>query len=732
MNLPDAIQSFFSLCSNKYKAMKGWIERNWPLYDEVNKAHQPAWLYWFRHQWFIYPLFLFLLPGLSIFALQWGVNANNLIKGASLTSFSDFFAHAYTESLFTTEHRLALNYLILFAFYLALVIIINRFWLATAIYSSLIIVWMVSNRLMVALRNATVTLQDVQAALSLGGGNLTSFLNKESKALISTTVWIVVSVILLSIIFRLLFGKARLLWFKNRLIQIPLRIIAIFSTILFVANFALNLGTSGTWAYRFALSMDDDPAMWSTLLDAQQNGAAVSFTRFINTTVMKKPSNYSQSTMNKIAQRYSTVAKEMNQTRNTSLTDQTVIMVLSESFADPTRVPGLSYSEDPMPFIRSLKSQTTSGLMLSSGYGGGTANLEYQALTGMSTAIFSPSVITPYLQVTSHQETAFSFNQMWNKADKSVQQALSDQSGKSSKLINRGSFAIHPYTSSTYSRSKIFSEKFLFRFFYTQDGPNYISQESRIENDPHISDASAYSETLHQLNREKGNQPVFVQLSTMQNHLPYGDWYPSRSLSVSGELHQDDATALNTFARGVQYTDQATQQWLEKLDQLKRPVTVIWYGDHLPGNYPDQIANAEKSLILHETDYFIWSNSAARALGSGNQPIGNAAYTSPNYFMAQAAEHMNAKVSPYLAFLTQAHAQIPAIEPTLQTSSDWSKNTDIQPNTYLDSEGNSIEPQKMTDKQKEILKDYQLIQFDMTVGNNYLAQEGWTTVSTKK
>ena len=728
MKYVDALQSFFHACNDKYQALRRGIKRNWPSYDEVNATHQPAWLYWFRHQWFIYPLLLIILPFLSIFCLQWGVNANNLIKDASLTSFSDLFAHEYMESLFTTEHRLILNYLILLGVYLALVIILNRFWLATALYSSLIIAWMVSNRLMVSLRNATVTLQDVQAAFSLGGGNLTSFLNKKSQMLISTAISMVIFVALLSIFLRLLFGKGRLLWFKNHLVQIPLRLIVIFLTAIFVASFALNLGTSGTWAYKFALAMDDDPAMWSTLLDAQQNGAAVSFARFINTTVMKKPSTYSQSTMNKIAERYKNVADEMNKSRSTSLTNQTVIMLLSESFADPTRVPGLTYSEDPMPFIRSLKTQTTSGLMLSSGYGGGTANLEYQALTGMSTAIFSPAVITPYLQVTSHEETAFSFNQLWNRADKSVQNELSQDSEKSSKLINRGSFAIHPYTSSTYSRAKVFSDKFLFRFFYTQDGPNYISQESRIENDPHISDASAYTETLHQLSREKGNQPVFVQLSTMQNHLPYGDWYPSRTLSVSGDLHLDDATALNTFARGIQYTDQATQQWLEKLDQLKRPVTVIWYGDHLPSNYPDEMTKPENSLILHETDYFIWSNNAARAMGSGNQPVENAAYTSPNYFMAQAAQHMNAKVSPYLAFLTQAHSLIPAIEPTLQTSSDWSKNTDIQPNTYLDSEGNQINTDKMSAEQKEILNDYKLIQYDMTVGNNYLGQKGWTTL----
>lgn len=47
------------------------------------------------------------------------------------------------------------------------------------------------------------------------------------------------------------------------------------------------------------------------------------------------------------------------------MTDNTVIMMLSETFSDPTRVPGVSFSEDPIPNIRQIKTQTTSGLMLS-------------------------------------------------------------------------------------------------------------------------------------------------------------------------------------------------------------------------------------------------------------------------------------------------------------------------------------------------------------------------------
>lgn len=73
-------------------------------------------------------------------------------------------------------------------------------------------------------------------------------------------------------------------------------------------------------------------------------------------------------------------------------------------------------------------------------------------------------------------------------------------------------------------------------------------------------------------------------------------------------------------------------------------------------------ANSDKSnaLKLHETNYFIWSNKASMSHNT-KLSAADAAYTSSNYFMAQAAQQMNARVSPYLALLDNLHAQIPAM-----------------------------------------------------------------------
>lgn len=721
MKYVDALRTFFHACNEKYQALRRGIKRYWPSYDEVNATHQPAWLYWFRHQWFIYPIFLVLLPTLSVFGLQWGAHADGLVEGATLSGFGDFFNHTYTESLFQTPHLLILNIALLALFYLSLIFILNRFWIASALYSSIIIIWMIANRIMVSLRHEAVTPNDLSTGLTVGGSHMSSFIAGDNKVLVNTGVSLVITALFVCIFCRLLFGKGRVLWFKNLHIHIPLRIITACIPSIALVAFSVNLSTINSWAYNFSRQMGDSPAMWSTLTDAHNNGAALSFARFTHTNVMDKPAHYSQKAMQAIYRKYNALAQQINSQRKAKLTDQSVIMVLSESFSDPTRIPGISFNQDPIPFIRQLKNDTTSGLMLSSGYGGGTANLEYQALTGLSTALFAPSVITPYLQVVLKQRNAFSFNQQWNiAAEVPTREAMTKH--KSSE----GSFAVHSYTPAIYSRGTVFSQHFLFNHFYTTGGPDYVSQTGYVGNNPTVSDESSYLEVTKKLKALPDNQNVFVQLSTIQNHMPYSGWYPNNPFAVSGDIGSDDPTAINTYAQGVNYSDQATQKWLSDLDKLKRPVTVIWYGDHLPGIYPAQIGNPDNIISLHETDYFIWSNAAARAQGDAIKLSDDAAFTSPNYLMAQATEHMNAKVSPYLAFLTQAHSKIAAIEPTLQQTIDFSLNTDLQPNTYLDPSGQQIASSNLSADQKAILNDYKLIQYDMTVGKNYLAKEGWT------
>lgn len=273
--------------------------------------------------------------------------------------------------------------------------------------------------------------------------------------------------------------------------------------------------------------------------------------------------------------------------------------------------------------------------------------------------------------------------------------------------------------------------KFKFSYFYTLDSKKPIWHQHHIDKSPDVDDASAYQCILDLLNKQdttNNGNPQFLQLVTMQNHLPYNDWYDNnefKDADVSENLGYWDRYSIDTYAKGVNYTDKSTLAFLESLNKLDKPVTVIFYGDHLPGIYDDASKDKNNALTLHETDYFIWSNNASKSRGA---KIDHAtSYTSSNYFMAIAAEHMNAKVSPYLALLTKLRENVPAISRIVVQKGGRSKGNA----TYLDSNGNEIDKQKLSKTAKQLLKDYELVQYDQTSGKGYLQNTKFTQVPSK-
>ena len=500
--------------------------------------------------------------------------------------------------------------------------------------------------------------------------------------------------------------KGRMIRTDNLSLNLTSRLILLLLPILVFALYCIHVSTTDSLANKFSRALGDTPSMWDSVYDAQRNGPLVAFTRQLNPKIMDKPSNYSEETMKKVAARYQKEAETINASRTNNLTDSTVVYVLSESFSDPSRVPGLKTNKDSMPNIRKIKAGTTSGLMLSSGYGGGTANLEYMGLSGLSMANFESSLSSPYQQLVPSQHWTPTINQLWGAP------------------VN--SLGYHPYESSMYSRATNY-KKFGFSHFYTLTGPDVIKYQDKIDESPYVSDKSSYDSALEGIKSGKTNK--FIQIITMQNHMPYHEWYENNDYTAESTtgtpLGDDEQQSIETYQKGVEITDQATQEFLNELDALDKPVTVVFYGDHLPGIYSSASEDDNNSLALHLTDYFIWSNKASSSQGN---KASDAAYSSPNFFVAQAADHMNAKVSPYLAFLTEMHSKIAAMEPPVVNKiQGWDRIPEGQ-NIYLDQNGNPMSTDDFDKETKQLLADYKLIQYDITAGKNYLKDTDFMTL----
>ena len=651
----------------------------------------------------VYGVLFVIFDIIVVTALEVGVSSSSTrVQLSSPTVGFGFVSKMWTDGNFV----FVLNVILVALLYLMLLMLLNRFWASSIVMLAAGIIVAVIEHFKIEIRYEAILPADL-GFLGSNTGNMLTFAPAGAHVtiLIALAVFAVLLVPVLAL--RYVDGrKGRMIQTDDRRLNLTSRLILLLLPILVFALYCMHVSTTNSLANKFSRALGDTPSMWDSVYDAQRNGPLVAFTRQLDPKIMDKPSNYSEETMKKVAARYQKKAETINASRTNNLTDSTVVYVLSESFSDPSRVPGLKTSKDSMPNIRRIKAGTTSGLMLSSGYGGGTANLEYMGLSGLSMANFDSSLSSPYQQLVPSQHWTPTINQLWGAPANSL--------------------GYHPYESSMYSRATNY-KKFGFSHFYTLTGPDVIKYQDKIDESPYVSDKSSYDSALEGIKSGKTNK--FIQIITMQNHMPYHEWYENNDYTAESTtgtpLGDDEQQSIETYQKGVEITDQATQEFLNELDALDKPVTVVFYGDHLPGIYSSASEDDNNSLALHLTDYFIWSNKVS---GSQGNKASDAAYSSPNFFVAQAADHMNAKVSPYLAFLTEMHSKIAAMEPPVVNKiQGWDRIPEGQ-NIYLDQNGNPMSTDDFDKETKQLLADYKLIQYDITAGKNYLKDTDFMTL----
>lgn len=651
----------------------------------------------------VYGVLFVIFDIIVVTALEVGVSSSSTrVQLSSPIVGFGFVSKMWTDGNFV----FVLNVILVALLYLMLLMLFNRFWTASIVILAVGIIVAAIEHFKVEIRYEAILPADL-GFLGSNTGNMLTFIPAGAHVTILVALGAFAVLLALILVLRHFDGrKGRMIRTDNLSLNLTSRLILLLLPILVFALYCIHVSTTDSLANKFSRALGDTPSMWDSVYDAQRNGPLVAFTRQLNPKIMDKPSNYSEETMKKVAARYQKEAETINASRTNNLTDSTVVYVLSESFSDPSRVPGLKTNKDSMPNIRKIKAGTTSGLMLSSGYGGGTANLEYMGLSGLSMANFESSLSSPYQQLVPSQHWTPTINQLWGAP------------------VN--SLGYHPYESSMYSRATNY-KKFGFSHFYTLTGPDVIKYQDKIDESPYVSDKSSYDSALEGIKSGKTNK--FIQIITMQNHMPYHEWYENNDYTAESTtgtpLGDDEQQSIETYQKGVEITDQATQEFLNELDALDKPVTVVFYGDHLPGIYSSASEDDNNSLALHLTDYFIWSNKASSSQGN---KASDAAYSSPNFFVAQAADHMNAKVSPYLAFLTEMHSKIAAMEPPVVNKiQGWNRIPEGQ-NIYLDQNGNPMSTDDFDKETKQLLADYKLIQYDITAGKNYLKDTDFMTL----
>ncbi|HFI0639946.1 TPA: LTA synthase family protein [Streptococcus suis] len=534
--------------------------------------------------------------------------------------------------------------------YMVVYFVINRYWLSTLLIIFSGIAISIANSIKETMRSEPLLLTDFAWI-----GQLELIFSFVDSQLLQFSIFIII--LLTSLYFflhkRYLIGKIFDSVWKR--VILTFSVFVILGSVLIVFANEKDGKVAGNIPAISRLNNRIDISYMGNTINARYRSLMFVWVKQLTKPIMEKPENYNKTAIDELVAKYEKRAEEINKTRTQELSDQTIIFVLSESLSDPTRVQGVTLSRDVLTNINAIKTKTTSGLMKSDGYGGGTANMEIQALIGLPYHNLSPSVSIMNTEVIPKMNRIPS---------------ISDSFSSKNKI------AIHLGDAHTYSRADVY-RRLDFETFIAND-KDAIKPSISEKYGLYPSDESTYQNVLDNID-PKENQ--FFSVITFQNHVPWSMANPNDVSGIGEGFSGKENSELTNYARLLNKTDEATKEFIDKLSKINKKITVVFYGDHLPGLYPES-AFADDPESQYLTDYYIWSNKENSKLTFDK--------INSSDFPAAVLAHTNSKVSPYYALLT-----------------DVLKNA-------------SVDKEDLTDEQKEIAEDLKLVQFDSLSGSNYL------------
>ena len=301
------------------------------------------------------------------------------------------------------------------------------------------------------------------------------------------------------------------------------------------------------------------------------------FSASLFNTGINEPAGYSEETMDKISDG-GEITKASTGRSDEELPN--VMFVQLESFFDPTEVEWLRFSEDPIPNLRKLFNEYSSGYFKVPSVGAGTANTEYEVLTGMSMRFFGPGEY-PY-------KTYAKFNPMESAAS-----AL--------KNLGYGAEALHNNGGNFYSRAEVFNN---------MGFDHYTSKEfmNILQTTPKgwATDDILVPNIMESMDTTEGQDFVFTVSVEGHGEYPTEKVLDNPEIIVSGVEDEGERNAWEYYVNLVHEMDKFAGELIEAVQSRNEPTVLVFYGDHLPTM--DLEAKDLKSRYLYNTNYVIWDN----------------------------------------------------------------------------------------------------------------------------
>lgn len=258
-----------------------------------------------------------------------------------------------------------------------------------------------------------------------------------------------------------------------------------------------------------------------------------------------------------------------------------ILFLQLESFFDPELVEYLNISEDPIPNFRKLMQEYSSGYFKVPSVGAGTANTEFESITGMSMRYFGPGEY-PYKSI--------------------LKETTCESAAYVLKSLGYGTHAIHNNEANFYERKNVFAN-LGFDSFTSEE---YMSEQDDTNPNDWVRDHNLTKYILQAMESTEG--PDYVYTISVQGH---GD-YPEEpvlenpKITVSGASSQAENYKWEYYCNQIYEMDQFIKELTDELSKLDEDVVLVMYGDHLPTM--GLTVTDVKNKYLFQTEYVIWDN----------------------------------------------------------------------------------------------------------------------------
>ena len=286
--------------------------------------------------------------------------------------------------------------------------------------------------------------------------------------------------------------------------------------------------------------------------------------------------------------------------------DVNIIMVMNEAFSDITDGSMFNWAEgdDPLPNLHALQNDphALTGHIVVPGFAGGTANTEFDVLTGMQTNALSDTTTSAMRVINRNLDSLF---------------RVFGADGY------RTSF-YHPGDAWFYNRENVYRWLGAEHEVFAKDMKD-LEYKGRWVTDDYM--AGLIEEEFETAVSE--GRPLFNYTTTIQNHMSYtadkyGEGHTFAPVSVTADISDETRTMLEVYTEGVRDADAMLGRLTAYFAERSEPVVLVFYGDHLPylgdnqkgyAELGSEVAIAENDrtdiLCSYKTPYVIWTNAAA-------------------------------------------------------------------------------------------------------------------------